>query len=95
MSERHSIAEARGKLADLVRKAEAGETVELTQDGKGVAVLIGVREFERLTAQLPPRKTFKEAYEEWRRSVNWDEMGDPDDVFGNVRDPDPGRDVDL
>lgn len=94
MSERHSIAEASGNLGELVRKAEEGEAVELTREGKGVAVLIGKREYERFARQ-PQKKTFKELYEEWRSKVDWTQMGDPDEVFANVRDPDPGRDVDL
>ena len=93
MNERHSIADARGHLADLVRKAEGGKAVELTRRGERVAVLIGWREYERLSER--PRKTFSEALEEFRSSVDFAEIGDPDEVFGAVRDPDPGRDVDL
>jgi prevent-host-death family protein len=93
MSEQHSIADARSNLAELVRKAEAGEAVELTRRGKRVAVLIGLREYKQLTGR--PRKTFAEAYAEWRSKVDWSQMGDPDDVFADVRDRDPGRDVDL
>jgi len=96
MSERHSIAEASRKLDELVRKVEEGEAVELTREGEFVAVLISMREFERLTGEpSPPKKNFAEAYAEWRSKVDWTQMGDPDEVFGDVRDPDPGRDVDL
>lgn len=94
MSEQHSIAEARSNLSELVRKAESGKPVELTRRGERVAVLIGLREYQRLTGQ-PRKKTFMEAYEEWRSKVDWSQMGDPDEVFGDVRDPSPGRDVDL
>jgi prevent-host-death family protein len=93
MNEQHSIAEAISNLEDLVQKAEEGEAVELTREGERVAVLIGSREYERLTGQ--PRKTFAEALEEFRRSADFAAIGDPDEIWGNVRDPDPGRDVDL
>ena len=91
MSEQHSIAEASSNLADLVRKAEEGDTVELTREGEPVAVLIGRREYERMNGG-PPRPS---AYMEWRRTADFDSIGDPDDVWGNVRDRSPGRDPQL
>ena len=94
MSEQHSIAEASGNLEELVRKAEKGETVELTRQGEAVAVLIGRREYERTNGV--PKKSFSEALEEFRRSVDLEELDiNPDEIWGDVRDPDPGRDVDL
>jgi len=97
MSEQHSIAEARSNLADLVRKAEKGEAVELTREGERVAVLIGWREYEQLAGPQPqqPRKSFWDAYQEWRRTADFDAIGDPDEIWGNVRDPSPGRDPQL
>jgi prevent-host-death family protein len=93
MSEQHSIAEASNHLADLVQKAEEGKTVELTREGERVAVLLGSREYERLTGR--PRKDFWEALQEFRRTADFEAIGDPDEVWGDVRDPDPGRDVNL
>jgi prevent-host-death family protein len=93
MSEQHSIADASSHLDELVRKAEEGETVELTREGEGVAVLIGRREYERRNGR--PRRTFAEALEEFRRSADFEAIGDPDEIWGDVRDPDPGRDIDL
>ena len=94
MSEQHSIADASSHLDELVRKAEEGEEVELTRDGKAVAVLIGRREYERVNGQ--PRRTFADALEEFRRSADFTEVDiNPDEIWGDVRDPDPGRDVDL
>jgi len=94
VSEQHSIADARRNLEELVRKAEEGEEIELTREGEAVAVLIGRREHERVNGR--PRKTFAEAYDEFRRKVDLEELDiDPDEVFSDVRDPTPGRDVDL
>ena len=39
MSRRHSIAEARNHLPELVRQAESGKPVELTRRGEPVAEL--------------------------------------------------------
>jgi prevent-host-death family protein len=101
MSEQHSIAEARSKLDNLVHKAEQGEAVELTRGGERVAVLLSWQEYERLAGPQPPappqppRKSFIELLEEWRKTVDWSEMGDPAEIWANVRDQGPGRDPQL
>src|ERR1044072_5862120 len=98
MSEQVPIIEAHNKFGDLVHKAEEGEVVELIRDGEGVAVLVGWEEYERLEGPQPPlptnrrRKSFIEWLEEWRKTVDWEEMGDPAKVWANVRDRGPGRD---
>jgi prevent-host-death family protein len=90
---KHSIANARMNLPQLVREAESGEAIELTRRGEKVAVLIGLKEFERLTGR--PRR-FGEALAEFRRSFDLEELNlDPDEIFEGVRDQSPGRDVDL
>ena len=93
MTEQHSIADARRNLPSLVRDAENGKAVALTRRGELVAVLIGCRDFERLTAG---RRSFGEAYREFADTVGLAGLGlDPDDVFGDVRDETAGREVRL
>jgi prevent-host-death family protein len=45
MTKKYSIAEAEGKLTDLVHEAEKGIKVELTRRGKPVAILVGAEDF--------------------------------------------------
>ena len=90
MVKRYSIEEARDNLDGVVQEAEKGTQVELTRQGKPVAVLVGV-EVERLSKKRP---SFWEAYQEFRRTADLSEI-DPDEIFRDVRDPSPGRDVDL
>lgn len=93
MVKKYSIAEARDHLPSVVHEAEKGTQVELTRRGKPVAVLIGVEDFERLSKKKPG---FWEAYQEFRSRHDLAELDiDPDEVFRDVRDPSPGRDVDL
>jgi len=93
MGKKHSIADARTNLPRLVREVESGKTVELTRRGELVAVLIGQKEYERLTAR--PRR-FSEAWSDFAREVNLQDFDiDPAAVFEGVRDPSPGRDSDL
>ena len=90
MTKRYSIAEAEGNLTDLVHEAERGIRVELTHQGKPVAVLVRAEDFERLSRRAPD---FWEAYEKFRRDHNLEEANiDPDEVWGDVRDPSSGRD---
>lgn len=93
MTDQYSIANARRHLPTLVREAENGKSVELTRRGEPVAVLIGCREFERLTSG---RRKFGDAWRSFADSVELGELAlDPDELFRDVRDPATGRDVSL
>jgi prevent-host-death family protein len=93
MAPRQSIADARKSLPALVRQAESGKAVELTRRGEPVAVLIGHRQFTRLTAT---RRGFSQAYQEFLENVDLKTLAvDPEEVFARVRDESRGRDVEL
>lgn len=93
MGEQHSIAEARSRLPELVREAEAGKAVEITRRGEGVAVLIGREQYERLVSRS---RRFSEAWEDFASEVDLAELDiDPEEVFASVRDTAPGRDPGL
>jgi len=89
----HSIAEARNNLPKLIRDAESGKTVEFTRRGEPVAVLIGRKDYDRLTSG---RRGFVEAYAAFIRDVDLRELAiDTDAVFGSLRDRTTGRKVSL
>ena len=93
MSKQRSIAEARNTLPQLIREAENGESIELTRRGEGVAVLVGRRQYERLTRR---ERRFSEALDEFRRDHDVVSLEiDPDEIFGGLRDQDAGRDPKL
>jgi prevent-host-death family protein len=76
-----------------VRQAESGKAVELTRRGEPVAVLIGRRQYERLTMKY---RRFSEAYGDFTRDFDLEELGiDPDELFAGARDGIHGREVDL
>lgn len=92
MAGQHSIAEARSNLPELVREAESGKAIELTRRGKGVAVLLGLRQYERLVSES---RRFSEALKTFNREVDLAELKiDPDEIF-DVRDQSPGRNPGL
>lgn len=93
MTDRHSIADARSNLPRLVREAERGKAVELTRRGEPVAVLIGRRQFERLTSNY---RSFADAYRDFSNEVDLAELAiNPDELFAGTREETPGRDVCL
>jgi prevent-host-death family protein len=93
MTRRNSIAEARVNLPRLIREAETGKIIELTRRGEPVAVLVGRQRYEQLTSRFRP---FSEVWDEFRRKFPPGEIDvNPDEVFRDVRDKDPGRDFKL
>jgi antitoxin (DNA-binding transcriptional repressor) of toxin-antitoxin stability system len=62
---------------------ESGEPIELTRRGESVAVLIGLRHYERLAARS---RRFSDAWNEFVREVPLSEVAiDPDEIFSNLR----------
>ncbi len=92
MSRRYSIADARTSLPSIIDQAEAGERVELTRRGKPVAVVVSLREFERMRGGRP---RFGEAYKEFLDNHSLAEIGLDDDFAATMRDRSPGRKVSL
>ncbi len=93
MGKRHSIADARNNLPTLVREAEAGKPIELTRRGESVAVLLGRKEYERLARRS---RRFSEAWREFADEIDLSALGiDPDEIFADTRDTQPGRHVEL
>lgn len=90
MPKRYSIAEARSNLPSLVDQAEAGQEVELTRRGKPVAVLVSLRELERLRGE---RAHFGEAYRRFLETHPLRDLGLDEDAFESTRDRGPGRKV--
>lgn len=89
----YSIAQARDQLTQLVYQAEQGKPVELTRRGKRVAVIISAEEYDRL---FPHKPDFWAGLVKFRERLAAENIEiDPDEVFKDVRDRSPGRDVDL
>ena len=92
MSKRYSIAEARTNLPTIVDQAEAGQEIELTRRGKPVAVVVSLRELEKLRRK-PSR--FGETYKKFLKTHPIKEIGLESDFFESTREHDSGRKVAL
>ena len=93
VSKRYSIASARSNLATIVDEAEAGQDIELTRRGKAVAVVISLRELERLRGKA--HSSFGDAYRRFLKAHPLDQLGLDDDYFKRLRDRSSGRKVKL
>lgn len=87
-----SIAEARHNLAALVHALDRRSCIELTRRGKPVAVLLSIREYNRLRAASTD---FWDAYTAFRKRVNLAQLTIEPKVWEGVRDSSPGREVEF
>jgi prevent-host-death family protein len=92
MAKRYSIAEARSHLPSLVDEAESGQEIELTRRGKPVAVLLSLREVERLRGE---RAGFGDAYRRFLKTYRPSEDGLDEEEIASTRDRSAGRKVAL
>jgi prevent-host-death family protein len=92
MPKRYSIADARADLPSIVDQAEAGQEIELTRRGKPVAVILSLRELQRLRG---PRTQFSDAYRRFLKAHPLRELDLDAEYFESTRDREPGRKVVL
>lgn len=88
---RYSISEARKRLPSLVRETEKGDAISLTRRGEPVAVLVSTDEYSRLTSK---KTDLAVALERFRRDSDLAELN-ISEIYQDVRDRSPGRDVKL
>lgn len=87
---RYSIAEARNRFAEIVHDLKHVSRVEVTRRGRPVAILISIEEFEMLRSGSV---TFTSAYEAFRNTFDLAKEEIEPEVFEDLRDPSPGREL--
>ncbi len=92
MSRQYSIAQARANLPTIVDQAEAGQEIQLTRRGKPVAVVISLREFERLRGERAP---FGDAYKRFLKAHPLGDVGLDEGFFDSHRSKEVGRKIAL
>jgi prevent-host-death family protein len=90
MPKSYSIAEARHNLAALVHELEHKSLIALTRRGEPVAMLLSIEEYQRLLAK---KTNFWDAYIAFRDEVDLSQLNIEPEVFDEVRDHSPGREV--
>lgn len=87
-----SVAEARQNFARLIKRAEHGNSIEITRRGEPVAVLVSASEYASMTGERP---SFITATRHVRSRMGVESLGIGDSDFDDLREESPGRDVSL
>jgi antitoxin Phd len=92
MQEQFSIVEAKNKLPSIIHYVEKGPYIKLTRRGKAVAVLLSIKEYERLSHGY---SGFWDALSEFRQNIKDENIDISDKDFERLRDSDTGREVEY
>ncbi|GAA6619622.1 type II toxin-antitoxin system Phd/YefM family antitoxin [Scytonema sp. NUACC26] len=93
MSQQYSIEQISTNLDRIFQEVEQGESVQITRQGQQVAVILSVAEYERLLSEKP---NFGESLQQFRQEMIKEGIEiNPDEVWKDVRDRSPGREVNL
>jgi prevent-host-death family protein len=84
------MTQASQHLPDILNFVEQGNSVELTRQGKPVAVVVSITEYQSLHAL--PQGDFWQALQEFRH-LYADDLFDFDEVLADVRETSPGREM--
>jgi len=84
MSQRYPIEQIASNLGRILPEVEQGEPIQISWQGKQVAVMLSASEYERL---LTKQVGFWESVTQFRQEYEVEKADiDPDVVFANVRD---------
>ena len=91
MTQQYPIEQISFNFDKILQEVEQGEPIQISWQGKQVAVMLSASEYERLiTKQVgfwESVQQFRQEYEVEKADIN------PDLVFADVRDKSPGREV--
>jgi antitoxin Phd len=92
MDDQCSIAQAKNKLPSIIHAVEKGFPVKLTRHGRPVAVLLSIKQYERLTLR---KEGFWSAIEAFHDLLEKEDIRIEQADFEGLRDASRGRDVEL
>lgn len=92
MKEQYSTQQLNSHLPEVLKQIEQGNSIEITQEGEPFAVILSASEYQRLTAS---KSTFWTSLQEFYSNNDLEELETEADVFADVRDRSPGREVNF
>lgn len=92
MEEQYTIADAKNKLPSLIHSVETGQPVKLTRHGRPVAILLSIKDYQRLNRK---RGGYWSALNSLRKHMEKKGVVVTGEEFEDVRDDSTGREVDL
>lgn len=88
MSEQYPLEKKQSQIQSLVQRVEDGPPLHFTRNGKTVAVLLSINDYEKIADR---RKDFWELLMAFRKEVEEEGIEITDSDFEGLRDPSPGR----
>jgi prevent-host-death family protein len=92
VEKQYTIADAKNKLPSLIHSVETGQGVKLTRHGKPVAVLLSIKDYERLSRK---REGYWHALSSFRSHLEREHVLIGSGDFESLRDKSSGREVEL
>lgn len=92
MKNKYSTQRLNQNLPEVLKQIQQGNLIEITQAGKPFAFILSSSEYQRLTAT---KSNFWESLQDFRASHDLAELEIAADVFDDVRDRSPGREVNF
>jgi prevent-host-death family protein len=92
MPKKMTTAAARREWAKVLRLAERGTVVQVTRNGQPVAAVVSIATYRAIEQR--PAATLPEVISAFRERVDPADLAGPD-PWEDVRDREPGRDVDF
>jgi len=83
----YSITQAHNSWYDIMKRVEQGYSINLTRNSEVVAMLVPAQ-YE----QPPPKQNFWQALQIFRQQVDIADLSN-EDIFSDVRERSPGREV--
>jgi len=92
MEEQYTIVDAKNKLPSIIHSVETGQAVKLTRHGRAVAVLLSIKDYQRLSRK---REGYWNALNSFRKQMKKEGVSIAEEDFDNIRDNFSGREVDF
>ena len=92
MDEHYTIADAKNKLPSIIHAVETGQAVKLTRHGRPVAVLLSIKDYQRLSRK---KEGYWRALDSFRKNLEKEGVFVTEDDFENIRDLSSGREIDI
>lgn len=92
LKNQYSTQQLNQNLPEVLKQIAQGDSIEITQEGEPFAVILSSSEYQRLTNL---KSSFWQSLQEFYDHNDLEELEMEADVFTNVRDRSPGREVNF
>jgi prevent-host-death family protein len=93
-NKQYSLTQLADRFPDLISLVETGQAVELTRQGRVIAVLVSPQDYQQFQPRpLSPPRTVWQAIQAFRQRLDPADLEPDEDFCQNLRDRSPGREV--